>query len=176
MKICMKKIFYRTFLALTFFNSILLWAQNFAVQSEEEKFFVEYTKEQMATQNRIQLLQKKNNLAKLGKEIVQGKKSGTINYETTVEDMKGVCNIFWKNFCDVTGWIFDGNVTTKANVFGNGKLSGTMKVSGKYKGKIIYDNLILENYTAGGGYYIVQLEGKEPVQLPYTWYEYAMTH
>lgn len=145
-------------------------------KTPEEIFFVEYTKMQMKTQNRIQLLQKKSNIAKLGTEEVVGYKTGTIRYKTVVEGMSGVCTITWTNYCDDSGWTFNGNVKTKANMNGDGTLSGTMKVTGKYNATVIYDNITLKNSTAGGGTYGVILEGGKRVELPYTWYEYAMTH
>jgi len=137
-----------------------------------EDFFRLYTIKQLETQNRIQLLQNKSNLKKLGSEIVQGKISGTLSYKTKVDMKKlaGLVYMTWENYSDEDGLVFNGQIITHANMAGNGHLEGIMKVSGYLNGTVYYDNLLIKDSKAGGGFYGVQMDNKDLEELPYFLY------
>lgn len=158
----MKKIITITLLLLTA-------AFTFAKPSmtEEEQFFFDFTKIVKESQDRLVLMNKKSNMAKLGEEEINGKISGTLHYKTKLEGIGCTVTMTYTNFCDTDGWIFDGQIITKANMKANGTLEGIVTVSGEHNGKIYHENIILKNGTAGGGTYGVQLSGKERKEIDF---------
>lgn len=139
-------------------------------ETPEQIFFIEYEKAQIKTQERLILMHKKSNLAKLGSEEVQGKISGTMSYSTKVEGFGGVVSIRYENYCDDEGYVFDGELITKSNMSANGSFDGCIAVKGLINGSVNFSKAILKNAQAGGGVYIVTLPDAESVELPYEWY------
>lgn len=147
----MKKL---TAILATFIISLgtVLFAQDYNAQ---EKFFIEYSQQQKATQDRLVLVNKKGNMAKLGEETINGLISGTLHYKTSVQGLKGIVTMTYDNYCDVDGWIFNGTITTKANMSADGTLGGIVSVTNK--GSINYDKVIIKDGKAAGGTYGVTL-------------------
>ncbi|MCR4741784.1 MAG: hypothetical protein K5866_02780 [Treponema sp.] len=164
----MKKVFLLLFLTLVI-NSFI-----FSQNQKEEDFFLEYTKAQMASQDRIQLLHNKANIKKLGYEIVEGKVSGKLIYDAKIKGFGGYVVISWENYSDDGEWFFDGQIITTADITGQGKLQGQINVWGLYQGFVNYDNLELKNSMVANGTYGIQLYQGELVQVPYTLYFKAM--
>ena len=106
------------------FFSLLIFAlipTFFGFQSINHKdFFVLFNHKIGESYKRIELLNKKSNLAKLGKEEVAGKISGKIYYHAKVSGLGGLVTIRYENFSDEEGWVFNGEIITKANIKGNG--------------------------------------------------------
>ena len=141
--------------------------------SIEEEFFVEYCKMQIETQKKLTLMHKKGMLEKLGSEKVNGNISGTLSYKTKISGFSGIVTITYENYCDKEGWVFDGILITKANIKGNGKLGGTMNVTGKTNAKVIYDDVALINASPAQGDYQVIIENSEKRPVNYIWYLFA---
>lgn len=133
-----------------------------------EEYFIEYTKKISATQDRLTLMNKKGYLSKLGTEQIQGLKSGTLTYKTKISVLKGIVTLTYENFCDEDGWIFNGTITTKANMSANGTLSGTIEVFDS--GFVTYDFVILKDGNPGGGTYGVKLNDGKEQQVDYSLY------
>ena len=113
------------------------------------------------------LMNNKSNLAKLGKEEVAGKYSGTCFYQTKLKGLSGIVMMKYTNYCDTEGWIFNGYANVKANISANGMMFGTMIVSGMYPGTVCYDNIEIKKGNAGGGYYTIEPEGFDKAELPW---------
>ncbi|MCR4954850.1 MAG: hypothetical protein K6A43_12355 [Treponema sp.] len=134
---------------------------------QAEAFMMEYTVFEDKTMNRLVLLHKDSNIKKLGKEQIDGLVSGTLFYQTKVQGLSGLVTMIWTNFCEDEGWIFDGTMYTKANISGSGKLSGHIKVSGKYNATVYLDNITIEDNLTAGGTYGVELGDNPRVEIPY---------
>ena len=88
----------------------------FGFQSMNHKeFFVLFNHKIGESYKRIELLNKKSNLAKLGKEEVAGKISGKIYYHAKINGLGGLVTIRYENFSDEEGWVFNGEIVTKIN-------------------------------------------------------------
>jgi len=74
----------------------------------------------------------------------------------------------YTNYSDVDGWVYNGTITTKANMAGNGSLSGLITVTGR--GEIDYDNVELKDSKAGGGTYGVTIPGHPKQDVNYELY------
>jgi len=168
----MKKIF--LILCLSILFCVNSFSQN--ANSPEEQFFLDFTVHQMATQNRLTHLQYKSNLKKLGNEVMDGKISGKLSYNTDVnmKTLSGTVHLTWENFSDEDGWIFNGQIIATANMKGTGTLKGQITVSGIYDGIVVFDNVDIENSVASAGTYGVQLKNGPFVEIPYTMYFQAM--
>ena len=134
----------------------------------EEDFFIDYTLKQKASQDRLVLLNKKGNMAKLGEEKIEGLISGSLHYKTTVKGLKGIVTLTYSNYSDEEGWIFDGQIITKANMSADGTLDGCVSV--KDIGKVYYEKVILKDGKAGGGSYGIELEGGQKKEVDYKLY------
>ena len=113
------------------------------------------------------LMNNKSNLAKLGKEEVSGKYSGTCLYQTKVRGFSGIVMMKYTNYCDTEGWIFNGYANVRANISASGMMFGTMIVSGMYPGTVCYDNIEIKKGNAGGGFYTIEPEGFDKAELPW---------
>lgn len=134
----------------------------------QEEFFIEYSIQQKGTQDRLDLVNREGNMAKLGEETINGLKSGTLHYKTNVKGLKGVVTMTYTNYCDVDGWVYNGTITTTANMAGNGTLAGVITVTGL--GSITYDKVILKNSKAGDGTYGVKIPGHPFQDVSYELY------
>lgn len=118
-------------------------------------FFNLYNQEISSSHDKLTLMHKKKNLFKLGHEIINGNISGSLTYRTTLKGVNGIVIMEYKNYQDEPGWILNGFTNTKADICANGRMFGTIEISGKYSAKIIYDNLVIVKGKAAGGYYTV---------------------
>lgn len=149
---------------------VLLMTTAFAFANpsiSEEIFFLEFTKLVKQSQDKLVLMNKKSNLAKLGEEEINGKISGTLHYKTKLEGIGCTITMTYTDYCDVDGWILNGQIITKANMKANGTLDGIVSVSGNQTGKIYHEKVILKNGNAGGGTYGVELDGKERKEIDF---------
>ena len=76
----------------------------------------------------------------------------------------------YENYCDEEGWIFNGEIITKANIAGNGTFEGCIEVSGLYSAKIYYDNVKLADSIPSEGTYGVEIKDSARAEVPYTLY------
>lgn len=149
------------------FTVLLICSSIFAQTkyTPEEEFFMEYSRQQEATQQRLDLMNRKNNMQKLGEETIEGLISGTLHYKTQLKGMKCLITLTYTNYCDVEGWLFNGSVITFSNMYANGTLDGTVVAEGL--GKVEYKNVILQDGKAGGGAYRVTLPKGTPQDVDY---------
>ena len=132
-----------------------------------KEFFVLFNHKIGESYKRIELLNKKSNLAKLGKEEVAGKISGKIYYHAKISGFGGLVTIRYENFCDEEGWVFNGEIITKANIKGNGNFDGKVDVSGLYNATVYFDKVKLENNLPSEGSYGVAFAGESREEVPY---------
>ena len=132
-------------------------------------YFITYDSQIKKSHSRLTLMNKPGNWNKLGKEKITGLFSGTLGYATSVQlsTLSGVVKMPYTNYSDFPGWILTGSMDTRANISGNGKMSGTMSIEGMYPGSVCYDDLVLRDSRAGGGTYIVSPQGAETKSLDY---------
>lgn len=175
----------KKFSALIFsmvFMSFSLFCEEFSLSQEKyhgesstdsvlirqaEDFMMEYIPYEDKTMDRLVLMHKSSNLEKIGSEQIDGLKSGSLSYKTKVQGLSGLVTMTWTNFCEDDGWIFDGTMYTKANILGQGKLSGQISVSGKYSATVYLDNITIKNNVTAGGTYGVVLGNNPRVEIPY---------
>ena len=138
-------------------------------------FFVEYDKAVKASHSRLTLMNKVSNWDKLGTEEISGLKSGKLGYKTSVQlsSLSGVVTMPYKNYSDNGIWILTGSMNTKANIAGNGSMNGTIKTDGMYSGTVCYDEVIIKDSKAGGGYYKVTPCGFSETDINYTYTFYG---
>lgn len=134
---------------------------------QEIEYLKAYNESSLSSHKKLTLMHKRSNLAKLGREKVYGDISGSCEYWARVRGFKGVVTIVYKNYCDIDGWVLNGECNTKANIRANGKMYGCMKVTGVQPGSIYYDNIIIKKGTSAGGTYGVQVQGGERKELEY---------
>ena len=106
-------------------------------------------------------------MAKLGKEEVAGKISGKIYYHAKINGLGGLVTIRYENFSDEEGWVFNGEIITKANIKGNGNFDGKVDVSGLYNATVYFDKVKLENNLPSEGSYGVAFAGESRKEVPY---------
>ena len=161
----MKKKVFLSILILAFISTL------FASEKMNHKdFFVLFNHKIGESYKRIELLNKKSNLAKLGKEEVAGKISGKIYYHAKVSGLGGLVTIRYENFSDEEGWVFNGEIITKANIKGNGNFDGKVDVSGLYNASVYFDKVKLEDNLPSEGSYGVAFAGESRVEVPFQAY------
>ncbi len=152
----MKKLLISTLFLL----GIILPAMAEPVAYEDYPDFVTfmdmYNVEVWSSHDKLVLMNKPRKLQKLGKETKYGDNNGSVFYKTKVVGFSGVVTIHYTDYSDNDGWILNGNSNIKANLNANGKMFGTVTVSGDYNAKVSYDNLKIKKGNAGGGYYTVE--------------------
>ena len=143
----------------------------FGFQSINHKdFFVLFNHKIGESYKRIELLNKKSNLAKLGKEEVIGKISGKINYQAKISGLGGLVTIRYENFCDEEGWVFNGEIITRGKITGNGNFDGKVDVSGLYNASVYFDKVLLGNNLPCEGSYGVSFKSEPRIEVPYQAY------
>ena len=170
-KVILYKYSFGGFMKKKIFLLILIFAlipTFFGFQSITHKdFFVLFNHKIGESYKRIELLNKKNNLAKLGKEEVAGKISGKIYYHAKVSGFGGLVTIRYENFSDEEGWVFNGEIITKANIKGNGNFDGKVDVSGLYNASVYFDKVKLEDNLPSEGSYGVAFAGESRKEVPF---------
>lgn len=138
-----------------------------AQNQTEIEYLKAYNESSLSSHKKLTHMHKRSNLAKLGREKVYGNISGSCEYWARIRGFKGVVTIIYKNYCDIDGWILNGECNTKANIRANGKMYGCMNVTGVQPGKVWYDNIVIKKGTSAGGTYGVQVKGGERKELEY---------
>ena len=156
------------------FLSILIFAllpTLFGFQSMNHKeFFVLFNHKIGESYKRIELLNKKSNLAKLGKEEVAGNISGKVFYHAKISGLGGFVTIRYENYCDEEGWIFNGEIITRGKITGNGRFDGKFDVSGLYNATVYFDKVLLGNNLPSEGSYGVSFNDESRIEVPYQAY------
>lgn len=136
----------------------------------EESYIVSFFTRLNKTQKRLDLMNRKGYLSKLGTEEIQGLISGTLSYKTTVKGLSGIVTLTYDNYCDEEGWIFNGEIIVKSNMVANGSFAGKITVTGTHPGTVYYENVTMKSGAAAGGTYGVELPGSNRTEVDYSWY------
>ena len=127
-------------------------------------FFRTMEKTTLSSQKKLTLMNKANNMDKLGKESINGKISGSLSYNASVAGLGAEIFMHYTNYCDflsTTGnpqMILDGDTNTVSNMSANGTMNGTVTVTGMYRGTVNYGNIKIVSGAAGGGHYSVTVQ------------------
>jgi len=134
-----------------------------------ECYLREYSKTLRASHQKLTLMHKPSAMNKLGSEQIQGAISGTLSYDAKIERLVNGRVImeynryaeFYFNNDKTLGPIFilSGNMNTTSSITLNGKMDGTVNISGMYPGRVFYDKVEIKNGAAGGGTYGVEPQG-----------------
>lgn len=135
--------------------------------SDDVEYLHAFNESSLRSHKKLTLMHKKSNLAKLGKEKINGDISGTCEYWARVRGFRGVVTIVYKDYCDFNGWILNGECNTRANIHANGKMYGNIEITGANPGKIYYENVIIKKGTSAGGTYGVERNGFERSEVEY---------
>ena len=135
-----------------------------------EDFFVLFNNKISEPSKKLVLINKKSNIKKLGYEEMKGDISGKVIYDGKIKGLGGHISLKYENYCDEEGWIFNGEIITKANIAGNGTFEGCIEVSGLYSAKIYYDNVKLADSIPSEGTYGVEMKDSTRAEVPYTLY------
>ena len=140
-----------------------------------ERYLLEFNKTIVSSHKKLTLMNKPAALNKLGEEEIKGNISGTLFYSAKVAGLGGRVIMQYTQYADSNNinnnrtvgpmFIFTGNTNTTANMSQNGKMDGTVNVSGMYPGRIYFDNIQIRSGTAGGGNYGVEPQGFPRVEL-----------
>ena len=168
----MKKLFS---LVLTFLIASAAFAQP-AGSGPAEAYALTFFKKLNEGQTRLTYINKKNALAKVGTETVNGLVSGSVFYNVKIKGAGGLVTLRYTNYCDEEGWIFDGEIITNSNMAQNGSFTGTVKMtapqgSGTPSLEVCYDNVLLKKGAPGDGYYLVTIAGSAPEKVDYSVYQ-----
>ncbi len=135
-----------------------------------DEYALTFFKKLNDTQTKLTYLNKAGSLEKVGTETVNGNISGTLFYDVKIKGMGAEVTLRYTNYCDETGWIFDGQVITHSNMAQNGDFKGTIKVKGKAPGQVTYDKVVMKKGAPASGNYLVTIEGDSQREVPYTVY------
>lgn len=136
----------------------------------EEDYLVQFTTMLNKSQKRLDLMNRKGTLEKLGEEELNGLISGKVTYKTTIKGLSGIVTLTYDNYCDDAGWVFSGQVIVKSNMAANGTFDGKISVSGSNPGTVYYDKVTMKSEKPAGGSYGVELPGKKRAEVDYSWY------
>ena len=136
----------------------------------EKDFFILFNHKINESYKKINLLNKKPNIAKLGKEEVVGNISGKVLYHAKISGLGGIVTIRYENYCDEEGWIFNGEIITRGKITGNGNFDGKVEISGLYNATVYFDKAILGNNLPSAGTYGVSLNGNSRIEVSYLAY------
>lgn len=122
------------------------------------------------SQKKLTLMHKPSNMAKLGKETVNGDLSGTLFYNAVVKGLGGDVQMLYTDYSDFEGLIVNGETNTKAKMDSSGTMYGLVIVTdteGVELGRIDFTKVIIKKAAPAGGSYGVTLPGKETVWIPW---------
>lgn len=129
-----------------------------------DQWFREYNKSVKASQKKLTLMHKSNDMDKLGSETINGDISGTLSYKAAIAGLGAEITMPYSNYADFyiaddsslgVYFTLTGNTDTTSNMSANGNMHGTVKCTGMYPGQAVYNNLEIKGGAAGGGYYAV---------------------
>lgn len=132
-------------------------------------YFTLYNKYIKVSWDKLVLMNKPKNLDKLGDETIQGAVSGSLHYYTKISGLSGIVTMDYSNYCDDKAFSFEGSMQTKANLFGNGEMTGSIDVKGMYPGRVYYDKVKLKDNKPGAGTYGVFMKGHKRVEVDYSY-------
>ena len=112
----------------------------------------------------------KNRADYILKELDLYKYFNKVIYDGKIKGLGGHISLKYENYCDEEGWIFNGEIITKANIAGNGTFEGCIEVSGLYSAKIYYDNVKLADSIPSEGTYGVEMKDSTRAEVSYTLY------
>ena len=158
------------FLLMIIFLFSLFANENKNETINEKDFFILFNHKINESYKKIILLNKKPNIAKLGKEEVVGNISGKVLYHAKISGLGGIVTIRYENYCDEEGWIFNGEIITRGKITGNGNFDGKVEISGLYNATVYFDKAILGNNLPSGGTYGVSLNGNSRIEVSYLAY------
>ncbi len=138
--------------------------------SSIEDYTLTYFKKLNKTQKKLTYMHKKSSLAKVGTETVNGSISGTLFYDVKIKGLGAIVTLRYTNYCDESGWIYDGDIITHSNMAQNGEFSGIIKVTGDTTAEICYDNVIMQKGSPADGFYLLTLPGTPPAKIDYKLY------
>ncbi|MBR6913735.1 MAG: hypothetical protein IKN34_08045 [Treponema sp.] len=127
-----------------------------------EQWFREYNKTVKASQKKLTLMHKPNDMDKLGSETISGDISGTLSYKAAVAGLGAEITMPYSNYADFyinsdsslgVYFLLNGNTDTTSNMSGNGNMHGSVVCTGMYPGTASYGNLQIKGGAAGGGSY-----------------------
>jgi hypothetical protein len=143
-----------------------------------EVFFGEFIKTMNnSLDTKLVNMNKPGAMDKLGNETKTGTISGTVDYKTpSTTEAAGAAlsggDIFIEiHYTDYADYyieknsalgryvILDGDSNTRTKSSGDGKMEGTIAVSGMYKGTVNYNNIEIKSQVAAAGYYLVTPDG-----------------
>lgn len=159
----MKKILVCLLSALFVFSA-------FAEDYSELDFINKFNVTAFSSQKKLTLMHKPNNMAKLGKETIDGDLSGTLFYNAAVKGLGGDVQMLYTDYCDFEGLIVNGETNTRAKMDSSGTMYGQVIVTdsdGNELGKIDFSKVIIKKAAPAGGSYGVTLPGKETVWIPW---------
>ena len=158
------------FLLMIIFLFSLFANENKNETINEKDFFILFNHKINESYKKINLLNKKPNIAKLGKEEVAGNISGKVFYHAKISGLGGIVSIRYENYCDEEGWIFNGEIITRGKITGNGNFDGKVEISGLYNATVYFDKAILGNNLPSAGTYGVSLNGNSRIEVSYLAY------
>ena len=167
----MKKIF-KLLLGFLFVSVILargLVAQTNGLSADE--YALTFFRKLNDTQTKLTYMNKAGSLEKIGTETVKGNISGTLFYDVKIKGVGAEVVLRYTNYCDETGWIFDGEIITHSNMAQNGTFEGTIKVSGSFPGEVCYDKVLLKKGAPGSGKYLVKVSSSPAAEVDYKVYQ-----
>lgn len=133
-------------------------------------FMNEYNKTMFESQKKLTIMHKRNPLAKLGKEEISGKNSGTLSYDASIKGFGGDVKMIYNNYCDFTDWVITGETNVYSAMDLNGYMYGKTEIrdsEGNLVGTIDYNKIELKKGVVGGGVYGITLAGQETYWLPW---------
>ncbi|NLL99943.1 MAG: fibronectin type III domain-containing protein [Treponema sp.] len=142
-----------------------------------EQYMREYNKTIKNSHKKLTLMNKSNDMDKIGNEKVNGIISGTLEYNAAIQGLGARITMRYENFADFyinndasQGVYFcvTGNTNTTANMSANGTMDGTMECTGMYPGKVYYDKIEIKGGNAGGGTYGIEPVGSTRVEVSWT--------
>jgi len=110
-------------------------------------------------------------LGGLGHETETGAAGGSFEYDARFDGRAHVISRYsdYSDFGTGQGrhLVLNGSFVADTNILGNGSVTGTVDVSGNYRGSVQY-NLVISNKKKAGGYYLVRQAGsKSPTAVPW---------
>lgn len=155
-------------------NLVLAEAESLVDPLELEQrytaFMNEYNKTMFESQRKLTIMHKRSPLAKLGKEEIEGKYSGTLSYNASIKGFGGDVKMIYTNYCDFTDWVITGETNVYSAMDLNGYMYGKTEIrdsSGNLVGTIDYSKIELKKGVVGGGVYGITLAGAETYWLPW---------
>jgi len=142
-----------------------------------ESYLFEFCKSIKSSYEKLTLVHKTNVFSKLGSEIKDGSVSGSLLYEARVAGLGGRVIMKYENYSDYYSdnnrdlgpcFILTGDCNTSASITQNGKMDGTVLVSGMYPGRVYFEYVQIKNGKPGGGTYGVEPNGFPRVEVSWT--------